>query len=77
MAEAAPRTVYIHPKPARQRLRGCAAIADFIGVSRRQVHRLVDKAGLPAWREGNRGSPLLADRSELLEWLRRRREAAS
>ena len=69
-------TVYVHPAPAKRRLRGCAAIAKFVGVSTKQIHRYVANAGFSAWREGNRGSPLLAERHEVVHWLQKRREAA-
>ena len=70
------RCDYVHSWPAKQRLRGASAIGDFIGVSRRQVFRLKAE-GLPVWREGDRGSPLLAEIAEILEWLKHRRDHAS
>lgn len=54
-------------------LKGANAICDAVGENPKNIHELVKKHGLPAWKRGAKGT-WRALREDLIRWMREQRD---
>jgi excisionase family DNA binding protein len=52
-------------------------VAEWLGVSEKQVRRLIDRGAIPAVRLGDKGSAIRVDPDELEQWLYGSQEAVA